>query len=116
MMMNLISKNRIWMVLTYVTVTTSRMLHYRKSKGKGKVHPRTGHEAPEGEKMYSSTLPSTSALDGGGWVVNAMPQLLYPPGRPSTHCAGGLVGPRASLDGCGKSRPHQDSIPRPSSP
>jgi len=24
----------------------------------------TGHEGPEGEQMYSSTLPSTSALDG----------------------------------------------------
>ena len=34
------------------------------SKGKG--HPRRGHEGPEGEQMYSSTLPSTSALDGGG--------------------------------------------------
>ena len=70
MLMNLISKNRIWMkVLTYVTVTTSRMLHYSKSKGKGKVHPRTGHEGPEGEKVCSSTLPSTSALDGGGWSM-----------------------------------------------
>jgi len=37
-----------------------------KGKGKGKVHPRTGHEGPEGVQMYSSTLPSTSALDGGG--------------------------------------------------
>jgi len=36
-------------------------------KGKGKVHPRTGHEGPEGEQIYSSTLPSTSALDVGGW-------------------------------------------------
>ena len=27
----------------------------------------TGHEGPEGEQMYSSTLPSTSALDMGGW-------------------------------------------------
>ena len=35
--------------------------------GKGKAHPRTGHEGPEGEQMYSSTLPATSALDGGGW-------------------------------------------------
>ena len=35
--------------------------------GKGKVRPRTGHEDPEGEQTYSSTLPSTSALDGGGW-------------------------------------------------
>ena len=33
----------------------------------GKVLPRTGHEGPEGEQTYSSTLPSTSALDGGGW-------------------------------------------------
>ena len=36
-------------------------------KVKGKVQPRTGHEGPEGEQMCSSTLPSTSALDGGGW-------------------------------------------------
>ena len=36
-----------------------------KGKGKGKVLRRTGHEGPEGEQMYSSTLPSTSALDGG---------------------------------------------------
>ena len=32
-----------------------------------KVLPRTGHEGPEGKQMYSSTLPSTSTLDGGGW-------------------------------------------------
>ena len=32
----------------------------------GKVLPRRGYEGPEGEQMYSSTLPSTSALDGGG--------------------------------------------------
>ena len=32
----------------------------------GKGHPRTGHEGPEGEQMYSSTLSLTSALDGGG--------------------------------------------------
>ena len=37
------------------------------SKGKGKGHPRTGHEGPEAEQMYSSTLPSTSALDVDGW-------------------------------------------------
>ena len=33
---------------------------------KGKDHPRTGHEGPEGEYKYSSTLSLTSALDGGG--------------------------------------------------
>ena len=36
-------------------------------KGKGKGRPRTGHEGPEGKQMYSYTLPSTSALDAGGW-------------------------------------------------
>ena len=34
---------------------------------KGKDHPITNHEGPEGEQMYTSTLPSTSALDEGGW-------------------------------------------------
>ena len=33
---------------------------------KGKVHPITCHEGPEGEQRYSSTLSLTSALDGGG--------------------------------------------------
>ena len=37
------------------------------STGKGKGHPITDHEGPEEEQMYSSTLPSTSALDVGGW-------------------------------------------------
>jgi len=31
-----------------------------------KVHRRTGHEGPEGEYRYSSTLSLTSALDGSG--------------------------------------------------
>jgi hypothetical protein len=36
-----------------------------------------------------------------------------PPGkRPGTHCIGGLVGPRAGLDGCGKSRPPPGFDPR----
>jgi len=38
-----------------------------KGKGKGKVHRITDQEGPEGDQMYSSTLPSTSALDGGEW-------------------------------------------------
>jgi len=43
---------------------------------KAEGHPRTGHEVPEGEYRYSSTVSLTSALDGG-WVVNATPR----PGR-----------------------------------
>ena len=37
---------------------------------KGKVRPRTGQEGPEEEQMYNSTLPSTSALDAGGWSTS----------------------------------------------
>ena len=41
-----------------------------KGKGKctvkGKVHPRTGHEDPKGEKRYGSTLSLASVLDGVG--------------------------------------------------
>ena len=40
---------------------------YYLSKGKYKGHPITGHEGPEGEQLYSFTLPSTSALDRSGW-------------------------------------------------
>jgi len=35
-------------------------------KVKGKAHPITGHEGPEVEYKYSSTLSLTSALDGVG--------------------------------------------------
>jgi len=34
--------------------------------GNGKVHPVTGHEGPEEEWRYSSTLSLNSALDGVG--------------------------------------------------
>ena len=47
-------------------------------KAKGNVHPITGHEDPEAEYRYSSTITLTSALDGGMWVVNATPRPLYP--------------------------------------
>ena len=43
------------------------------------------------------------------------PTALPPGKRPGTHFTGGWVGPRAGLDGCGKSR-HRDSIREPSSP
>jgi hypothetical protein len=33
--------------------------------GKGKFHPRTHHESPEGEKWYSPTLTLTFMLDVG---------------------------------------------------
>jgi hypothetical protein len=55
-------------------------------KGKGKVHPRTGHKGPEGEGGQFHTLTT-----------------LRPGKRPGTHCIGGWVDPRTSLDGCRKS-------------
>jgi hypothetical protein len=82
--------------------------------GKVKVKLKLGHEGPEGEQRYSSTLSLTSALDGVGGQRHVLAAL--PRERPGTHCMGGWVGPRASLDGCGKSHPHRDSIPGPSSP
>jgi hypothetical protein len=83
-------------------------------KGKGKVHPRTGHEGPEGEQVYSSTLSSTSPLNelGGQGQDSA----ALPPGKKGYPLNRRLdVGPRDGLDGCGKSRPHRDSIPVPCS-
>ena len=34
-----------------------------------KVYSRIGHEGPEEEQRYMSTLSLTSALDGGGWLT-----------------------------------------------
>jgi hypothetical protein len=63
--------------------------------------------------MYSSTLSLTSALDGmGGRHTPA----AFPQERHGTHYIGGWVGPRAGLDGFGKSLPDQNSIPGSSSP
>jgi hypothetical protein len=84
-----------------------------KGKGKGKGHPRTSHEDPEGELRYSSTLSLTSVLVGVGGRRHAPAAL--PPGKPRYPLYRRQGGPRAGLDGCGKSRPHRISIPGPSS-
>jgi len=47
-----------------------------------------------------------------GWVVNVKPRPLYPRDKTGIHCIGGWVGPRAGLDGCGKSRLPQGFDPR----
>jgi len=36
---------------------------------KCEFHPRTGHEGPEGELRFSSSLSLISALHGSGWSV-----------------------------------------------
>jgi hypothetical protein len=45
-----------------------------------------------------------------GWAVNTTSQPIYPLERPGTHCIGDWVGPRAGLDGRGKSNLHQISM------
>jgi hypothetical protein len=84
------------------------------SKVKGKLHPGTGHEDPEGEWMYSSTPSLTSALDGVGGQSHASAALS--PGKTRYALYRGYAGRRAGLDGCGKSSPQRDSIPGLSSP
>jgi hypothetical protein len=63
----------------YTTSLSSLLLYLMKDaktsdetcdKGKGKVFFRTGHEGPEGEYRYSSTLSLTLALDEGGWSTS----------------------------------------------
>ena len=102
------------MLHKYIETTFKLEIRANPIKVKGKGLPITGHGGPEREEMSSSTLPSTSALDGVG-VQRHAPAALLPRKIPGTHCTGGWVGPRVGLEGCGKSRPHRDSIPGPSS-
>ena len=97
------------------SVKLQRNNNNNNNNNKGKVHPRTGHGGPEGEQRYSSTLSLTSVLDGGGWST-PRPVRFTQGRRPGTYCTERWVGQSASLDGCGKSRSHRDSIPGPSSP
>ena len=71
----------------------------RTEKGEllSKVHLVTCRERTQGEKRFSSTLSSTSAIDEVEGQSHA-PAVLYPRERPGTHCIGGWVGPRAGLD------------------
>ena len=59
---------------------------------KGKVRLRAGHEGPEGEYRYSSTLSVTSALDGVG-DQRQTPAAL-PPGKTRYPLYGRLGGPQ----------------------
>jgi hypothetical protein len=86
--------------------------HNKRSR---KVHLTTGHGGSEGEERYNPTLSLTLALDWSGLSksftgrITAGADTRYPLCRR-------LGGPRAGLDGCGKFRPHRDSVPGPSSP
>jgi hypothetical protein len=64
-----------------------------KGKGKGKFHPRTAHEVPEAEQMYSSTHPSTSALEEVG--SQRHPTAALPPGKTRYQSYRMLGGPQS---------------------
>ena len=65
---------------------------------KGKVILLQAWCGPDGGLRYSSTLPSPRHYKGVSDQQHA-PAALYPWERPSTHCTGGWVGPRAGVDG-----------------
>jgi len=73
---------------------------------KDKVRRRTGHEGPYGEYRNSSTFSLTSALDGVGGQRYASADL--PPVKTRHPLYRRLMGPRAGLDRCEKSRNLQD--------
>ena len=74
----------------------------------------TGRTAHRGSRGIA--LPFHDHSTGRGEGQRHAPAALYPRERPGTHCTGGWMGPRAGPDRFGKSRPHQVSIPGPSSP
>ena len=51
----------------YDFIEKLNMLIAGKGKGKGIVHPRTGHSGPQGEYKYSAILYLIFALDESGW-------------------------------------------------
>ena len=81
-----------------------RQVLYIKGEGKGKAHTVTGHEGPEGEQMYSSTLPSTSALDGGVGGQRHAPAAL-PAGKTRYPLYRRLGGPQGRSGRCGEISP-----------
>jgi len=74
----------------------------------------TGRTAHRGSRCIALLLHDQRHWKGVRGQFHA-PVALYPRERPGTHCTGDWVGPRAGLHRCGKSRPHRDSIPGPSS-
>ena len=79
-------------------------------KGKGKGHPRIGHEVPEGEYMYSSNLSLTSALDKVGGQRHVSVALT--PGKNRYPVYRRLGGPQGRSGRLRKISPPQGFYPR----
>jgi hypothetical protein len=83
-----------------------------KVKVKFTLEQATKAQRGSGVKLYSFFNLGTRC----GWVVNAMPRQLYFREKHGTSCTGGWVGPRAGLDGGGKSRSPPGFDPRTAQP
>jgi len=92
----------------------------RRRKGKSKVtfvkalRLCTGRTAYRESRGIALLFLDYGTRRGEGAV--SRPGRSLPPEKPGTHCTGGWMGPRVSLDRCGKPGPHRKSIPGPSSP
>jgi hypothetical protein len=95
--------------MEYLDETTGTELD---GDSKGKVHPRTRHEGPEGE--YSFSLSLTSVLHGMGGQGHASAAL--PPGKTLYPLYRRLGGPQGLSGQVRKSRFRRDSISGASSP
>jgi hypothetical protein len=79
-------------------------------KSKGNIHPITGHEGPEVEYRYRSTLPLTSALDGVCGQRHA--SAVLPPGETQYPMYRRLGGPQGRSGRVRKTSPLPGFDPR----
>jgi len=97
-----------WMCV--VNITPRTLYSRKRTPVKGKVRPRTGHEGPEGEQRYSSTLSLTSALDVVGGQRHAPAAL--PPGKTRYSMNRRLGGPQGRSEHVRKISPSPRFDPR----
>jgi hypothetical protein len=79
------------------------------SRNKTKFTLELATKAQKGNRCVAVLFFLTMALDGVGGQSHAPAAL--PRERRGTYCKGGWVGPRAGLDGYGKSRPPPAFVP-----
>jgi hypothetical protein len=86
----------------------------RKKKERGEGRICTGRTAYRGSRRIALLFLDHGTRRGCGWGQCHALATLYPRERQrsGTHCTGGWVGPRASLDRCRKSRPQPGFNPK----
>ena len=103
---SLICWDHVWWVrnkLVQLGLIHLRYLQFGTMKVKVKFTLEQVTKAQRGSRGIT-TLSLTSALDGVDGQRH-VPAALPLGKRPGTHCIGGWMGPRAGLEGCGKSHP-----------